>query len=145
MKLPMTGMLAELPCLLMAGYPLLEPYRTLYELENHHPEKKLQAVLDQTAQSFALPPLVVAHLWFYGLYGEERLSAARRAYDQRGLWDETDRFILRRLSLAVLRGRQGGAGLTYSFSHVDDFVLGILITYDELEAHIAKLQGLALH
>lgn len=145
MKLPITGMLAELPCLLMAGYPLLEPHRTLYELEDDHPEKRLQAVLDQTVQSFALHPLVVAHLWFYGLYGEERLSAARRAYDRHGHWDETDHFILRRLSLAVLRGRQGGAGLTYPLSHVDDFVLGILITYDELEAHVARLQGLAFH
>lgn len=145
MRLPVTESLAELRDLLTAEYPLFEPYRTLYELEDHHPEKKLQTVLDRTAQAFALHPMVIAHLWFHGLFGDERLSAARRAYEKHDTWDETDRFILRRLSLAVLRGRQGGGGLTYTFSHVDDFVLGILMTYDEVEAHIAKFHSRAFH
>lgn len=135
----------RLEYLLQAGYPHVDSHRTLYELEDDHPERELQAMMDSAADGLSIHPLLVAHAWYLTLYGDERLAAARSAYDKKTRWDLADRFILRRLSLAVLRGRPGGAGKVYRLSHVDDFILGVLITTEELAAHVAKLHGQPFH
>ncbi len=141
----MSDHLDRLKDMLLACYPAFNPGRSLKSLKDvKHPEVMIQRILDETATMFLVSHIAVAHLWFSSITGDEGFKSARLAYEDEVPWIPEHRFILRRLSLAVLR-QFGGRKASFTLEQVDYFALSILLSEDELEAQAIRDQKLPVH
>ncbi len=141
----MSEHLTRLKKMLLDAYPTFNPGRPLKSLKDlKHPEVMIQRILDDTATMFLVSHIAIAHLWFSSITGEAGFKAARLAYDEEEPWVPEHRFILRRLSLAVLR-QFGGRKASFTQVQVDYFALSILLTEDELEAQAIRDQKIPVH
>jgi len=117
--------------LLMDGYPKLFNEDSLRELPDTHPEVLTQKVLVGTSKKFMANPADVARTVFMALEGLDAVLNARSANRGDKPWNPQHRYMLRRLTLAVVR-YMDGPDRSFKLKEVDECVFAVLILDEEL-------------
>lgn len=116
---------------LMDGYPKLFNEVPLRQLPDTHPEAITQKVLVETSKKYIANPADVARAVFMALEGLDAVLSARRANNGDGKWDLRHQYMLRRLTLAVVR-YMDGPDRRFELKEVDECLFAVLILDDEL-------------
>lgn len=88
---------------LMEGWPLLDIGTPRNRLPDGHPDRELWVRIAIEADDQDADFAEAAHLLIAWALGRKRLVAARRAAFQGDAWREEDRYLVRRVALAVCR------------------------------------------
>mgnify|MGYP004700905599 CR=1 FL=1 len=116
---------------LMDGYPKLFNEVPLMQLPDTHPEAITQKVLVEASKKYMANPADVARAVFMALEGLDAVLSARRANSGDGKWDLRHQYMLRRLTLAVVRYMEG-PDRRFKLKEVDECLFAVLILDDEL-------------
>ena len=116
---------------LMDGYPKLFNEVPLRQLPDTHPEAITQKVLVEASKKYIANPADVARAVFMALEGLDAVLKARSANSGDGKWDLRHQYMLRRLTLAVVR-YMDGPDRRFELKEVDECQFAVLILDDEL-------------
>ena len=120
---------------LMDGYPKLFNEVPLMQLPDTHPEAITQKVLVEASKMYMANPADVARTVFMALEGLDAVLKARSANSGDGKWDLRHQYMLRRLTLAVVR-YMDGPDRRFELKEVDECLFAVIVLDDELiEAH----------
>ena len=116
---------------LMDGFPKLFNEVPLRQLPDNHPEVITQKVLVEASKKYMATPVDVARTMFMALEGLDAVLDARSANRGDEQWNLGHRYMLRRLTLAVVR-YMDGPDRGFDLKEVDECLFSALILDDEL-------------
>lgn len=127
----MNPMSAQMKDVLLEGYPELFNEIPLGQLPETHPEVVTQKVLEETSKQFIVSPIDVARTMFRAFEGLDAVLEARRANLGDVKWDARHLYMLRRLTLALVR-YMDGAERRFELKEIDECLFAVLTLDDEL-------------
>ena len=131
----MKEVIEKMKHVLMDGYPKLFNEVPLRQLPDTHPEVITQKVLFDASKKLIVNPIDVARAVFMALEGLDAVLKARSANSGDGKWDLRHQYMLRRLTLAVVR-YMDGPDRRFELKEVDECLFAVIVLDDELiEAH----------
>jgi hypothetical protein len=127
----MKEVIENLKPVLMEGYPVLFNDVPLSQLPQTHPEVVTQNVLVEVSKTYMVNPIDVARTMFVAFEGQAAVLEARSANCGEENWNPGHRYMLRRLTLALVR-YMDGPDRRFELKEVDECLFAVLILDDEL-------------
>lgn len=127
----MKEVIENLKPMLMEGYPVLFNDVPLSQLPQTHPEVVTQNVLVEVCNTYMVNPIDVARTMFVAFEGQAAVLEARSANCGEESWNPGHRYMLRRLTLALVRCMDG-PDRRFELNEVDECLFAVLILDDEL-------------
>ena len=141
----MKEIIENMKTVLLDGMPNLFHGIPLSQLPESHPEVLTQKVLVAASKKYIANPIDIARAMVAALAGSDAVLTARRANSGDGEWNHDHRFMLRRLTLAIMRYMHG-PGTSFELNEVDESLFAVLILDDEvLEEHPELAFNPSLH